>query len=148
MSEIIKFQRDQATAAEITGHLLLCDASFTPPLSQRVDIASYALKISANAVRFEAWADESLIGLVAAYCNDKIRRAAHITNVSIMPEWRGKGIASQLLHAAIEHARRSRFKLIELEVDPSNASAINLYEKSGFVSCVDDQDTLIMTLNL
>ena len=50
-----------ATTQDIVDHLTLCDASFAPPLSRRVDISDYAAKLSAHAMRFEAWNDGQLL---------------------------------------------------------------------------------------
>lgn len=132
MSEQIAFRLNVALEAQIADHLLRCDASFVPPLSGRVEIGSYAHKIAAKATRFEAW-ERELVGLLAAYCNDTQRGVAYITSVSVLEAWQGRGIASRLLEQCIEHARAQGFQRIELEVDGSNAGALKLYAKRGFL---------------
>lgn len=129
----IEYLLNKASAAQIEAHVRHCDADFVPPLSGRVDIKDYALKIASNATRFEAWSGDELIGLVAAYCNDRVKRVAYITSVSLLKEWTGKGIATRLLDQCIEHARVSGMRQISLEAAQANTPAINLYEKSGFV---------------
>ena len=52
-----------------------------------------------------------------------------ITNIAVLPEYRGRGIASKLLKKLIEYAEG---KSIVLEVRESNLAAISLYEKHGF----------------
>ena len=147
MSELIESRLNQATEAEIAVHLSLCDAAFVPPLSGRVGIKEYAKKISGKAMRFEAWADGQLTGLLAAYCNDTAGRTAYITSVSVLPGWMGKGIALQLLGRCIRHAKEFGFERIELEVDSQNVGAARLYVKMGFiVSGVSDRTTT-MKLN-
>ncbi|MBK7646202.1 MAG: GNAT family N-acetyltransferase [Betaproteobacteria bacterium] len=134
MSEGIQFSLNNASEAEIVGHLWHCDANFVPPLSDRVEINDYANKITNKAMRFEAWSGDKLVGLVGAYCNDQQRSVAFITSVSVLKEWMGKGIAESLIQQCIAHARVSGMRQISLEVASDNLPAIGLYEKSGFVA--------------
>lgn len=134
MSAAVEFSLNAASAAQITRHLLGCEADFVPPLSGRVEIDDYARKIARNATRFEAWSGGTLVGLVAAYCNDQEKRVAYITSVSVLRAWVGKGVAAQLLGQCVENAKSSGMRQICLEVARANAPAIKLYEKSGFVA--------------
>lgn len=141
-------ERNRAGAAEICAHLHACDASFIPALSTRVDVDSYAAKIAERAERFEAWADDRLVGLVAAYCNEPERRAAFVTSVSVIPAWHGRGLASRLLQSCIEHVRQAGFARIELEVDKQNTAAARLYRKHGFVLAASSGDSQTLHLPL
>jgi len=47
--------------------------------------------------------------------------------------WRGRGVGSGLLQAAIEWARAEGLHKLCLEVFPTNAPALALYRKCGFV---------------
>ncbi len=134
MSEPVEYHLNQASAVELAEHLLRCDVDFVPPLSDRVNINDYAQKIANKAARFEAWSGGTLIGLVAAYCNDSESRISYITSVSVLREWTGKGIARDLTNLCIEHAQAMGMRQISLEVASDNAPAIKLYEKSGFVA--------------
>jgi RimJ/RimL family protein N-acetyltransferase len=53
--------------------------------------------------------------------------------MAIEAPWRGKGIGSRLVEAAIVWARSIGAHKIALTVFPHNAAAIALYEKFGFV---------------
>lgn len=146
MSTAVEYLLNKASEAEIANHLLLCDADFVPPLSGRVEITDYAQKIASNATRFEAWTGGTLIGLVAAYCNDQEKRIAYITSVSVLKAWTGEGIATNLLKRCVEHVKALRMRQISLQVAGDNAPAIRLYEKSGFV--VGKADATFVTMNL
>ena len=64
----------------------------------------------------------------------KIIDEAHVTNLSIHPDWRNKKLAQRLLLASLDECYREKIKYITLEVRVSNQKAINLYEKFGFKS--------------
>jgi ribosomal protein S18 acetylase RimI-like enzyme len=53
--------------------------------------------------------------------------------MAVAREWRGRGIGSALLAAAIDWARTQRLHKLELDVFPHNNAAIELYRKFGFV---------------
>jgi ribosomal protein S18 acetylase RimI-like enzyme/SAM-dependent methyltransferase len=133
MSELIEYSLNMASESQLVGHLQTCDADFVPPLSGRVEIRDYAKKIASKATRFEAWSGNTLVGLLAVYCNDEKNRIAYITSVSVLRAWNGKGIAVHLLNWCIEHATTLAMRQIRLNVSSDNTAAITLYEKCGFV---------------
>lgn len=148
MSAAVEYLSNNATAEQIAEHLSRCDTNFVPCLSSRVDINDYAQKIASRAMRFEAWSGGMLVGLVAAYCNDKEKRIAYIASVSVLSEWTGKGIAARLMKQCTERAKAFDMRQISLEVARSNTPAIKLYEKSGFVADKANTPFVGMILNL
>lgn len=143
---MIKYLSNKATAAEIAEHLRTCDNDFMPPLSSRVNINEYAQKILSKAIRFEAWSDGTLVGLVATYCNDQEKRVAYITSVSVLKKWTGKGIAAYLMSRCMKHVKALRMRQICLEVASDNTPAIRLYDKCGFI--MDNANVPLVTMNL
>ncbi|HME37350.1 MAG TPA: GNAT family N-acetyltransferase [Steroidobacteraceae bacterium] len=144
----IEYRVDTASAAQVSLHLEQCDANFVPALSGRVDVNAYAAKICGNAVRFEAWSNHVLIGLLAAYCNDDERRVAFITSVSIVADRTGEGIATRLLRHCIDYVKLQRMRRISLEVAGGHRSAIQLYEKCGFTAGEAQGSMILMHLDL
>ncbi len=59
-----------------------------------------------------------------------IRASATAT---VAREWRGRGVGSALMSAAIDWARERGLHKLSLSVWPHNAAAIALYRKYGFV---------------
>jgi len=57
---------------------------------------------------------------------------AHLLNLSIAADWQRRGFGRHLLVASIHDARRADAKTLVLEVRPSNAAGIALYEGIGF----------------
>ena len=146
MSATIEFKLNTATAKDIAEHLDRCDDTFVPPLSSRTEIDDYAQKVKRHAVRFEAWADGTLVALVAAYFNDQQRILGYITNVSVEARYRRTGIASQLLVKCIQSSEQRGLERVELEVDSANAAAVDLYRKHGFAVCGVPGRTIVMRL--
>jgi len=149
MSAAVEYLLNKASEPEIVEHLQACDTDFVPPLSGRVKISDYARKIAGKATRFEAWAGGTLIGMVAAYCNDEERRVAHITSVSVLNEWTGSGIATQLMEQCIKYLKEVKFDRVELEVNGQNERAIRLYKRRGFIKTKNEVrgQVLVMYLN-
>ena len=58
----------------------------------------------------------------------------NITNVAIAPEARNRGIGTALLRHLMAERDREGLTAYTLEVRVSNAAAIHVYEKLGFVS--------------
>ena len=140
MNNVLEYRIDSASELDIARHLSACDADFSPALSTRLEIRSYAKKLFSQATRFEAWLDDVLIGLLAAYCNDREKQVAYITNVSVVKSLQGRGIAGTLLDQCRAYASYGGFTLVRLEVAKSNVPAVKLYKKKGFtVNRTDDQ---------
>ena len=64
----------------------------------------------------------------------KIVDEAHVTNLSVHPDYRNRKFAHRLLLESIDECYKSKIKYITLEVRVSNKNAIHLYEKFGFKS--------------
>lgn len=148
MTTSLTFVCGKADVSAIAAHLRACDSGFVPPLSARVDIVAFAVKIATWARRFEAYVGDDLVGLVAIYCNATDRETAFVTSVSVLPSWQGRGIASRLMLNAITHVRALGFARLALEVGALNAAAIWLYVKYGFVQNGEGGDTARMILDL
>jgi ribosomal protein S18 acetylase RimI-like enzyme len=127
----LDFKVNACTEKDIRSHLSGCNRQFSPPLSDRVDIGEYSKKLRLSAFTFEAWSDESLVGLVAAYVN-KQEHSCFITNTSVLAEFSGRGVAARLLAACLEHAHAANIEKVSLEVSKDSHPAIRLYGKFGF----------------
>jgi len=58
---------------------------------------------------------------------------AHIFNVCVSSEYRGKGFGLQMMEHLLKVAKEKSAKSVFLEVRPSNEVAIQLYNKIGFL---------------
>lgn len=137
----------RAKIEDVMIHLLTCDDQFIPSLSSRLDIIKYATKIVENAITFEAWVDDELVGLIATYCNSADRTVAYITSVSVLQKWHNKGIATQLLVNCIDAVVGLGFKSMQLEVGISNERAVCFYAKHGFSTLSHEGNIQKMSVN-
>ena len=77
-------------------------------------------------------------GRVVGWCDilrrepEGCRHAGHL-GMGLLPEYRGRGLGTRLLTAALAAAPARGFTRIELEVFASNTTALALYRKTGFV---------------
>lgn len=144
----IEYTLKKATEEAILQHLQACDNNFLPPLSKKINLQAYAKKIYDNTVTFEAWDNNILIGLVAAYFNDTDKIVGFITNVSTIKEYGGQGIASKLMNQCILYGQQHNFESIHLEVFSENRVAFNLYKKFGFTEIAVRNNNLLMKFDL
>lgn len=107
------------------------DNDFSPCLSSKVNIEEYVTKIMNNA-ELVVDINQALRGLVVLYCNDTVNHKAYISLCGVRKEFRGKGIARNLMIKAIEIARNSGMKI--LGIHSNNIVAIKLYKSLGFIT--------------
>lgn len=107
--------------------------------------------------RFASYVFITSNGIEAGYCGVWIiLDEAHITNIAVLPEYRGKKLGEQLLFKVMNLAKEAGANKMTLEVRVSNAIAKSLYKKLGFQEggirkkyYTDNQeDALVMWVNL
>ena len=129
---VISYLTNVSDEKDILIHLEACDNNFIPPLSSKVNISEYSKKLVNKSVRFEAWDKLLLVGLVSIYFNEAEK--GFISNVSLVKEYQGSGIAKRLINICIGYSIEKNIESIELEVNLNNIVALNLYYKLGFVN--------------
>ena len=73
--------------------------------------------------------DDVLIGYALAYT---VLDELNIVDVGVRPEYRGKGVGTELMTCMLKNAAHINVKKVFLEVRKSNEAAIRLYKKLGF----------------
>jgi len=143
----ITYKINTSSQSEIKSHLDICSNEFVPPLDSYVDIENYSTKIFDKAIRFEAYCENKLIGLIATYINEN-EKYGFITNVSLESEFHGKEISKNLLDKCIKYILELKFKKLILEVYSNNSKAIKFYLKNNFKIKNNTKDIFIMELDL
>lgn len=144
----LAFRRNTATREHIRAHLQACDGRFLPSLGSRVDIDAYAGKLADRAAIFEAWNGDLLVGLVAAYMNDRATRRGHVTNTSVAADHEGRGVASRLMRMCLDTARESGMSVMTIEVSADNPRSMGLCSRFGFGEPVRDGRSVLLRLQL
>ncbi|WP_066057326.1 ribosomal protein S18-alanine N-acetyltransferase [Robertmurraya korlensis] len=74
-------------------------------------------------------------GQIVGYCGMwLIVDEAHITNIAVLPEFRGQKLGEAILRMIMEIAKKRGAKTMTLEVRVSNEVAQSLYRKLGFMN--------------
>jgi [ribosomal protein S18]-alanine N-acetyltransferase len=91
-----------------------------------------------------------ILGYIGYWC---LVDEAHIANIAVAEDWRGRGLGELLMIAVLDHALAQGMTVVTLEVRVSNQVAQALYQKFGFVVAGNrrryysdnGEDALIMT---
>lgn len=106
-----------------------------------IDRASFTLPWPANSYRFELYENPSSLLYVAEAGEDRvvgmivvwvIIDEAHIATIAVDPAWRGRGIAQELMAAALAASIRQGAVSATLEVRQHNLNAQRLYRRFRF----------------
>lgn len=82
---------------------------------------------------FVAEADGRLIGTARVeFAERPYFRIAEIRRVYVRPEWRRRGVASELMRIAEQAAREGGAREVRLSVVTENAEAIGFYRRRGY----------------
>jgi ribosomal protein S18 acetylase RimI-like enzyme len=76
--------------------------------------------------------DQRLVGNITVTSESNRAGVWVISNVAVLPEYRGRGIAGHLLDTALQHVRRGGGHRVFLQVRSDNLEALALYEHRGF----------------
>ncbi|MEO2077139.1 MAG: ribosomal protein S18-alanine N-acetyltransferase [Bacillus sp. (in: firmicutes)] len=146
-SYVFRYMRDE----DIDQVLEVEHASFTTPWSRE---AFYnELHNNKFAVYIVLEDDNRIIG----YCGTwVVIDEAHVTNVAIMPGYRGKKLGEALMTKLMSVAREMGARSMTLEVRVTNHIAQSLYRKLGFQNggirknyySDNQEDALVMWVNL
>ena len=117
-----------ASSADLDGVLAIEDASFSNPTTR----AWYETELLRPEVCF-IYVLRTAEHPVAAFCAFwLVADQAHVNNLAVMPELRGRGLGTQLLEALIAEAAHIGATVVTLEVRESNKPALHLYQSAGF----------------
>lgn len=73
--------------------------------------------------------------MVGLLLTSRVRdEVGHVTQVCLLPEFRGLGLGRELIAAATETLTRRGFKSLTLTVTEANRSAVELYKQLGFTT--------------
>ncbi|MBA2876957.1 ribosomal protein S18-alanine N-acetyltransferase [Thermaerobacillus caldiproteolyticus] len=147
----MKIQFRPMTLADIDEVVYVEKASFTLPWSREAFYNELVHNQYAKYIVMEY--NHRIIGYCGMWV---VIDEAHITNVAVLPEYRGKKLGEALMRKVMETAKQLGAAIMTLEVRVSNHVAQSLYRKLGFLNggirkryYPDNQeDALVMWVNL
>jgi RimJ/RimL family protein N-acetyltransferase len=91
--------------------------------------AQWRRRLRAHA-QFAVRIDDHLVGLIGA--QRQSTESVYLYSLWLEPGMRGRGLAHDLVTAAVDWARSQRARIVTLRVDVANAAARGVYERLGF----------------
>lgn len=118
------------TTQHIDDVMIIENSSFAVPWSKR----AFTEELTGNrfARYIVAEVSDKIIGYAGMW---RIFDEGHITNIAVLPEFRGKGVGTRLIHNLIKMAKNENIIKMTLEVRTGNMAARKLYSNLGFIEC-------------
>jgi ribosomal-protein-alanine N-acetyltransferase len=119
------------TLADLTAIERIERRAYPTPWSRSMFAGELAKPSSICLGAFDVDAGEALVAylIISRYAD-----AWHVMNVAVHDDYRGQGVATQLLNRLFELTAGDDRRGYTLEVRVSNVAAIRLYERLGFVA--------------
>lgn len=117
------------TIEDVDGVCEVENLSFKTPWSKE----SFITELGNDMARYiVAKLDDRVIGYGGMWF---VIDEAHVTNIAVHPDFRGRKIGDKLVASMIDNAKKENIEKMTLEVRPSNTEARNLYKKYDFKDC-------------
>ncbi|NPV26111.1 MAG: ribosomal protein S18-alanine N-acetyltransferase [Firmicutes bacterium] len=124
----VNFKIRKMMAEDLDDILRIEQVSFPTPWSRQAYLSELQNDFAYYVV---AVVDEQVVGYAGMWL---LVDEAHVTNVAVAPDYRGRQLGEYLLKWLMEIAVLRGARAITLEVRPSNRPAQRLYTRLGFVA--------------
>ncbi len=113
--------------SELAGELAEIDRlCFSEPWSERAFSDAFGNSLYCFIVAMNNGKAVGYVGMMT------VEGASDITNIAVLPSFRRRGIARELLSLIIQKARKLGSSVLQLEVRQGNIGALSLYRSMGF----------------
>lgn len=124
-------QNNSSDRERFYQYLLEVNTDFAIPLSDKVNLQDYAVKLLTYGRVLVAIDSSSVIlGAIAYYCNNHQTQKASWPFLSVKSQNRGRGYAAKLINRMLLDCKNNGMKYVQC--DSVNPIAVNLYKKMGF----------------
>ncbi|MCI5585091.1 MAG: GNAT family N-acetyltransferase [Lachnospiraceae bacterium] len=136
---------------ELENFLKLNSDEFIPSLKEQLDsfyygnmtIEQFALKLSQKATVSVKYEGNHIMGMVIGYTHNTPDEKSYISYVIVGRQYRGKGIAVELINDYFAYAKKQQLKSVWLKTTVENVIARKLYEKVG-MKLMETSDGLVI----
>lgn len=119
---------------EVIEYLYIHEKDFPIPLSNKINLEEYIIKIKNKGNSIICLSDSGkIVGLLFYYDNNKTEKKAFVSLVSVDQNFRNKGIASSMLSEMFKNLKKSNVEICDIPTHFTNKQAISLYKKFGFI---------------
>ena len=133
MSVLPVIKLNLSDADDLASFLASVDKDFPVPLSSKVDIDEYAIKLLNRGFVVGARDEKGLLrGIAAGYANDSENLIAYLSVIAVAADYRGQGLSSDLLTAFESRSIDEGMASISLQTHSSNVRAIKFYQHMGY----------------
>lgn len=137
---MIKYYFGKLSVSKVLDFLIQTDCEFPYPLSSRVNINKYAIKLSDFSHFSYCMDDGIIVGMISCYINNP--PMGFISNVCVKSKYQGLGIFSKMLEVLIQSVQDFGICYLRLEVDNNNiAQQVYLRKKFVMKEAASDHST-------
>ncbi|HEX5038193.1 MAG TPA: ribosomal protein S18-alanine N-acetyltransferase [bacterium] len=138
------------TESDLPEVLAIESASFPTPFT----INLFRMELNLNVAHlFVIRKDGKVIGYIDFW---RVGPEVHLITIGVQPDFRRRGVGTKLIEFMLGEARKNRVETVSLDVRPSNAAGLKLYQKFGFRQAGvrrryyqdNDEDALVLSLHL
>lgn len=148
--EYISYSNKSLTSGVIRDFLLKNNEEHFEKLTDLVDLKMYAKKLSEKSVNFNIFYESELVGFAGCYFNDLNKNEAYLSCISILRDFQGFRLGSNLILQIINYGRLKNFNRIVIRPKCKNHGLIKFLEKNEFelvhqsdIYCVFEYDLRI-----
>ena len=145
---MIEMLRNNLSKDRLCRYLELIDDSFSPSLSDRINLDVFAEKLIKHGEIISIVENDDVLAGIGFYANDQNEYQAYVTFISVNKQYRRLGYADKLINEAMVVAKEKKMKKMALSVKKDNIGAVNLYKKHGFIVKGQERGRLNMTKEL
>jgi len=132
--QVIISNKETIELEQLYDFIVKVDHEFPIPLSDKVNLKDYSLKLYNNGDFYAAISNNNIVGIIAGYNNDYQSKESYISLLALLKEYRGYGISKQLILTFIEASINKKMEKISAYTHQTNTIPINLYTKMGFIN--------------
>jgi ribosomal protein S18 acetylase RimI-like enzyme len=135
----VQLQNNPKDLFKLIKFIEAINGNFSPSILSIVSsINDYAAKLLDNAYVLAAIEQGNVVGVVGIYANDTANKVGFISIIGVIKIKQRCGIGQCLMNKASQYACNNGMRVLRLEVQSKNYTAIKFYELSGYVRVADN----------